>query len=400
MAIKSWFDRVAYQQPSRARAAAALLVISTFVPGQHPTPVAQAKEFGRPESFIQAQVGRPLIINGTALGASEIRRKPQANVVVHQRVATNFPVSRLLDPTPPSYNAATDAFRTSQARVFSQPESFARPRPSASLILNGSAAISADIFSGFDTFGWPPEPQIWAPTQGVSLPVVLTTYTSPSIDVRRAMQAKIFGHPESFGQGQRSAPLILNGSAAYVFASDVQRWPQSKVFSQQDVFAQPQQGGPLLTGGTIAGWNAIPLAQARWFGSNEEFQQPQRSAPVVLNVPSAYNATIELRRPPAKWFADAETFVAPWSGARISIQPIQASDGPRGTQARVFGRPEVFAIAQRGAPLILNETIPIIPPEALVIVAAVDNFGIAPAVDNFGITINVDVQFTIVSTGS
>lgn len=355
MAVSQWFDRVTWQQPSRTRAAAALLVISTFVPGQQPTHWLQAKEFRPTEIFVQAQVGRPLLINGSAAGAKDARRKAQAVTVIQQSVAIQFPVNRILDPTPPTYNASVDIARIRQAQAFAPPGTFARPQIAAPLIVNGSAAMSADVFSGFDTFGWPPEPPLWTPNRIGSLPVILTAYVA-STDARRASQAKNFGESESFVQAQRQTPLILNGTAAYLFANDVQRQQQAKVFGQPEVFDQAQRISAQISNGTAAGWNSIPLPQARWFGGTEEFRQSLQLAPLALNLPVT-NAAIEFRQPQAKWwFVAAEVFVAPW----------------------------------KAAPLLINGTAPIIPPEALVIVAAVDNVTI---------TVNFDAQLTIIPTG-
>lgn len=464
MAIRQWSDRVTWQQTSRTRAAAALLIISTFVPGQQPARWAQAQQFGPTESFVQPQVARPLLIRGTAASATalrlqqakvfgnvesfaqtqrpssvvlngtfsitqDIRRKQQAVRLFQQSIAIQFPVNRILDPTAASYNPATDIAREGQAQAFSQPETFARSAASAALIINGSAAaISADLLIGFDSVGWPADQSIWTPARLGSLPVVLTTYTpyssatairgkqaqffgAPEAFVQpasiemlllngamagatalRQPQAKFFSYAESFIQVQRQATLILNGSASYLFGIDAQRRQQAKVFAQPEFFDQAQHGAALVRSGTIAGWNAIPLGQVRWFTGPEEFLQPLQPALLVINgVVTPYNPAVDPRRARAQVFAECETFVASWNASRLVIAPTPIIDAPRGASAKVFGNPERFEIAWRANLLILNGTEPLIPPEATMVVAAIDNFTI---------TVSSDVQLLIIPTGS
>src|SRR5690348_12270736 len=116
--VSDVLDRLAgWAQPSRAKAAAALLVISTFVPAQHGAPVAQAKAFSEPETFVQAQAGRPLLINGKAAynPATDVRRTRQAQFHAATQVRANAGSTQLGLPGVAPYNPATDVRRARQA---------------------------------------------------------------------------------------------------------------------------------------------------------------------------------------------------------------------------------------------------------------------------------------------
>lgn len=196
-------------------------------------------------------------------------------------------------------------------------------RTAAPLIINGTAApsgTSADIFCGFDTFGWPPETPPWINPQRGSLLVVLTFYAAynPATDVQRAAQAKFCSTPESFIQPQFARPLIINGTAAtpYNPATDVQRLSQPKLFSISEVFNQPQQGRPLLINGSAPPYNAGTdvqrLAQPKLFSIAEVFINPQLARPLLINgsAPIPYNPATDVQRARmAVTFSTPETFI-------------------------------------------------------------------------------------------
>lgn len=178
----------------------------------------------------------------------------------------------------------------------------------APLIINGTAAppSTSDIFSGFDTFGWPPEPPPWINPQRGSLLVVLTLYAAynPATDVRRAVQAKFLSTPETFVLPQVARPLIINGTAAtpYNPATDVQRLSQPKLFAAPEVFIQPQTAKPLLINGSAPPYNAgidvQRLAQPKIFSIPEAFINPWLPRPLLINgtAPIPYNPATDVQR--------------------------------------------------------------------------------------------------------
>lgn len=257
----------------------------------------------------------------------------------------------------------------------------------APLIINGTAAppSTSDIFSGFDTFGWPPEPPPWINPQRGSLLVVLTLYAAynPATDVRRAVQAKFLSTPETFVLPQIARPLIINGTAAtpYNPATDVQRLSQPKLFTAPEVFIQPQTAKPLLINGSAPPYNAgidvQRLAQPKVFSIPEAFINPWLPRPLLINgtAPIPYNpATDVQRKRMAITFSTPESFPRPAPFNQLIVNGhgapvpnavlefangIDIYDGLNGTIKIAWGQftptPQSVNIYVNG---ILNQTVP------------------------------------------
>lgn len=151
-----------------------------------------------------------LVLNGSAAGAHDLRKRRPTHIATTRDVV-DIAVRRQLAPygiVP--YNPATDIRRATQAHVFSEAQTFIRSAPQALIILNGTAAISADILSGQDTLGWPPMFDLWAPVMRMS-PIIL------NLPIVTGMGAITEAHDTVSGSGQQS----VTGTGAIAEGADV-----------------------------------------------------------------------------------------------------------------------------------------------------------------------------------
>lgn len=280
-------EQVSIFPKTAARVAAAFLILTSvqLTPATDVRRLPQAKVFGEPEVFAQAQKGSNVVIltQYAPYQAGMDKRAPQAKFFGEPEVFSAPQRGNLLviETAAVPYNQATDARRYQKA-FFGEPD---EPRfygqRFSQLVLNTAPAAptSGDILLGQDTYGWPPIEDVWAPAQRPSAVILngFTTYNS-ALDVRRAPQAKFFGEPEVFAQAQRLYSLV-DDTAAYNPRTDVRLLrAQARVFGEPEVFLKAQGGLSLAVNFTpyVPGNDVRRAVQAKAFADPEIFS---RSAP-------------------------------------------------------------------------------------------------------------------------
>jgi hypothetical protein len=228
------------------------------------------------------------------------------------------------------YNAAVDAPRITQQKVFSEPEVFAQAQRAALVVLSapypgvpqnlrtttpvqiettvsfhgqrGSLLVLAqqapppvpiDIFNGNDAFyGWPLEtfeppifPQTW---KGAFVVTNGFPAYNPAPD-RRARQAVFFAETETFLAPWKTNVTILNGTAGYVAANDFRKTTgTTKIFPEPEVFLQPWRFSSVILNGFAPYNPATDVTQLKQplklILEPEVFAQAQRPARVVWDV--------------------------------------------------------------------------------------------------------------------
>ncbi len=119
----------------------------------------------------------------------------------------------------------------------------------------GPNALTADIFIGQDTYGWPVE-MFEAPTFPQAWKYNSVIYNSYSTYVfandRRAKQAVVFYEEDTFFKQWKSSQVLLNTFIPYVPGTDVARAKQALYFTDPEIFFGAQPKNPIVIGGTSA----------------------------------------------------------------------------------------------------------------------------------------------------
>lgn len=110
-----------------------------------------------------------LVLNGHALGATDVPQRRQPTRIFSSRDVITVNVGQLLAPGAVPYNPNTDVRRPPQSRFVPQLETFVYSPRSPLIVLDGTVAMSADIFCSQDVIGWPPFVEPWAPVNRTSL---------------------------------------------------------------------------------------------------------------------------------------------------------------------------------------------------------------------------------------
>lgn len=265
----------------------------------------QAKVFAESETFVSPQKGN-LLVTGTTLNPNnDVQRKRQDKYFQEPEfflsTQKGYNLTVLM-----TYAVASPTLYTVRS-VFVENILVTKPQRGSlnTLGLGPTITGSADILSGQDTVGWPPDsaepPTFVKPQQGV--PVIYNGFTiyNPANDFRRS-QAKVFEEPPSFPQAQK-ANLVLISFLTYNPNTDViWRRPQAKVFSEPETFLSTM---------------------------------PRRAGSAALNYP-VYNVSTDVRRAlQARIFSEPEIFLRPASFNALVISghsfipptPIESPQG-------------------------------------------------------------------------
>jgi len=278
------------------------------------------------------------------------------NVSVLPKTAAKVAAAFLvLTSLPVTY--AHDVQRASQAKVFSEPETFIAPQRSSFVTVLSQApyVVSHDVqrASQAKVFS---EPETYV-RQAPQYSVVLATYATPpqTAHTRRA----VFVETQATFKGQKSSLTVVLAQATFVpqpqtdvfVGNDTFGWPEESAYPP--IFAQAQRFSLVILNSFPSYNPAIDrrALQAKYFGEPEIFAQGTHQFPVATLIPyiPAYNPNTDLqRRPQAKVFSDPEVFAqrAPQIPIATLIPYIPynpaTGDIQRITQAKIFSEPEVF----------------------------------------------------------
>lgn len=168
-----------------------------------------------------------------------------------------------------SYPALAQSFRSVRNVGIENVSQISAWRGHLNTLGTGPNALTADILSGQDTYGWPLEAfepptflKPWTYNQ-----VILNSFSTYNVatDVRRAKQALFFQEPESFLKPWRSNVVVLNTFIPYVPSTDVRRAKQALYFQEPETFFRPMPYNALVINGTAAFATLnIPPWRAAW----------------------------------------------------------------------------------------------------------------------------------------
>jgi hypothetical protein len=235
---------------SAAKVAAAFLVLTTLpiTPAKDVTRLKpQARYFQETEVFVKPQTGslNTLGLGGGYNATKDVRRQSQAKVFSEpDTFLKTAPISTIaaeLTPVPPALQISP--YYTPQV-VIENLITVKSQRGSRIVIDAAGTPTSADLLSGMDTIGWPPEPDFFFAVQQKGTPGVINSFPvyNPATDVRRAKQALAFAEAETFLKTAPSYNVTLNVTP-YNPARDVTRLKvQAKYFQEADTFALARRG--------------------------------------------------------------------------------------------------------------------------------------------------------------
>ena len=346
-----------------ATAAAALLVISTYIPASDMSRATaavrrQAAYTVDPETFPQQQTGS-LVLHTTYDRNADVRRQPQAQWFTEPEVfGQQAPQTLVVTLTTYSqYNPATDAQRARQAKDILEAEAFAQQQLGyvPVLLTSGPPGSFANdpnrLLKKQPVFA---EPEVFAQQQRPAV-VALTTYATynPATDVRRARQPQVFSQPVVTISVDQMQVAPYQGTVPYNYAANDPRRPQAKVFTQPSVVISTSQGQIKPAQGTVPVYNpAIDrrIKQQQFFAEPETF--PQQWVPPDIGVNSHGPESSDLFNgwDTYGWDENVYTVFMQEQGATIvnltTYIPYSWQTDRRSPQQQWFADPEMFAKQQ------------------------------------------------------
>lgn len=215
--IFGWGDQTSPWSPSAPASIIRLTQYVTYDPSAEPRQ-PQAKVFGQPETFYRPQSGYPFAVFAPyVVGNDPSQWRGQAKVFgTPETFLQPWSAALVVTLTPYAAYDPTVEPRRAQDKTFGQPETFSKPQNAYPF------AVFAPYVPGADPTLFRPQartfipPEVFAQPSPSSLVTVLTPYVpyDPTTDVRRALQALVFGSVEVFPQAAPFSQVLINGTAA------------------------------------------------------------------------------------------------------------------------------------------------------------------------------------------
>lgn len=267
------------------------------------------------DTVIQRQQRTSLLVvlgNGPVYQPAVDRRVRQGRVFTSPDVQTYTKSWQLLNAGAANY--VTDVFRAQQAKFFAPDDTFPQQWRSTRLVTDANS----DLFNGFDTYGWPPDPvpQYFSPENRgtINLLQSFTPYAPATDFSYRKGNYRFFGEYQEFIKQQ--IPLQNAITQPYIYPNDPLRlYKPPKFFdTYQEQFRTSQQitENALIFFPTYAPSTDIIFRrpQSKLFDSYLEYPKAQGITQNALLFFPVYNPTTDVTRfrGPAKFFDETQTF--------------------------------------------------------------------------------------------
>jgi len=255
------------------------------------------------------------------------------------------------------YVAANDRPTKRQDSSVGTPETFIAPQLGRPLVLGFSSAYNPALelrrsqdrtWSTPDTFPQTQRTQLWPPYQ-------------PSNDTPRARQAIAWSDPATFTQP--AAPSLLAILTPYSAPYDATLEPRrgfDRTWSTPETFPQAQRAYPQAIFAPYVAANDRPTErQDSSLGFLETFVAPQLARPLLLNVATPYDPSLELRAAQARAWSIPDAF--PQAQGQVllvtltSYTPYDPStDIARAGQDRTQIPPETYLLSAPFSAIVIN----------------------------------------------